>query len=416
MTRKSSVALIHYTSPPVVGGVEAVMVAHARVLRSSGFAVTLFSGRGSEDFLPSGVDFVKLPLMDSQHPRIRELNLELEKGIIPEEFESITAELKDSLEGLLVKFDHVIVHNIFTKHFNLPLTAALSSLVDQNVLNNCIAWCHDFTWTSDNSRHKVHDNYPWDLLKTCNPDITHVTVSKIRQQDLAELFGIPAEEVHVVYNGVDIEELLGLSLEGLSLMNRIGYLESNLNLLMPVRITRAKNLEFAFRTSAALHALGCPNKLVVTRPPDPHSASNMDYYSSLKELRSELNLEEHIFFVYEEGTDSHEPYTISMEVIGDLYRASDALLMPSHREGFGMPVLEAGLVGLPVFCTPIPAALEIGGENMFWIDPDAGPDEAARTILSWCEQDKPSRMRRLTRRKFTWGAIFKNDILPLLQG
>ncbi len=257
--------------------------------------------------------------------------------------------------------------------------------------------------------------YPWDLLKTRNPNITYVTVSKNRQRDLAVLFGIPDDEIHVVYNGVDIEELLGLSLEGLSLMKRIGYLESNLNLLMPVRITRAKNLEFAFRTSAELHTLGCPNKLVITGPPDPHSTSNMAYYSSLKDLRSELNLDDHIFFVYEEGTDSHEPYTISMEVIGDLYRASDALLMPSHREGFGMPVLEAGLVGLPVFCTPIPAAQEIGGENMFWIDPDAGPDEAARTILAWSEQDKPSRMRRLTRQNYTWRAIFRNDILPLLQ-
>ena len=414
MPEKTRTAILHYTAPPVVGGVEAVMAAHARVFQQHGHEVTIISGEGSEFALPAGTAFQHIPLMNSQHTRIRGMNRDLERGEVPDSFHTAVEDLKSSFTGLLEPFDHVFIHNIFTKHFNLPLTAALDALLDQGSIHNAVAWCHDFTWTSENSRHKVHNGFPWDLLRNQRPDVAYVTVSQDRQRDLAGLFDTPIENIHVVYNGVDPEELLGFSVEGLSLLRRIGFLESSLNLLMPVRITQAKNLEFALRTAAALRDLGCPNKLVITGPPDPHSPSNMAYFQSLKDLRHELNLEDRVFFVYEEGTESGEPYTISMEVIGDLYRASDALLMPSHREGFGMPVLEASLAGLPVFCSDIPAAREIGGDDMFWIDLDEGPEQAASTILSWTKQDKPARMRRRIRQNFTWEAIYKNDILPIL--
>ncbi|MBN1265140.1 MAG: glycosyltransferase family 4 protein [Anaerolineales bacterium] len=409
------IGILHYTAPPVVGGVEAVIAAHCREFFKAGFNVTVISGRGSEYSLPLGTDLVKLPLLDSQHPRIRQINPDLENGVVPAAFKTITDELLESLHSILADFDFLIVHNVFTKHFNLPLTAALTKLVEQKTIRSCTAWCHDFTWTSENSREKVHPGYPWDLLRTKLKDVTYVTVSRDRQHDLAGLFGISTDEIHVVYNGVDPEELLGLSAEGLGLVKRIRYLDESLNLLMPVRITQAKNLEFAFRVSAALKDMGCPNKLIITGPPDPHSVTNMLYFQSLKDMRIELGLEDSIFFVYEQGTESGEPYTVSMQVIGDLYRTSDALLMPSHREGFGMPVLEAGLVGLPVFCSEIPAAQELGMEDMYWLNPEARPEEAAQVILSWAEQDKTSRMRRRTRQNYTWRAIFKQNILPLLE-
>jgi hypothetical protein len=61
--------------------------------------------------------------------------------------------------SILRRFDHLIVHNVFTKHFNLPLTAALFELLDAQRIPHCIAWCHDFTWTSPHSRSKVHAGY-----------------------------------------------------------------------------------------------------------------------------------------------------------------------------------------------------------------------------------------------------------------
>ena len=49
-------------------------------------------------------------------------------------------------------------------------------------------------------------------------------------------------------------------------------------------------------------------------------------------------------------------------VIADFYRLADALLMPSREEGFGIPVLEAGLSRLPIFCADIPPLRELAGD------------------------------------------------------
>jgi glycosyltransferase involved in cell wall biosynthesis len=49
-----------------------------------------------------------------------------------------------------------------------------------------------------------------------------------------------------------------------------------------------------------------------------------------------------------------------------VYRKSTLLLLPSEREGFGLPLLEAMSCGLPVVASDIPALREIGGEAAFY--------------------------------------------------
>jgi glycosyltransferase involved in cell wall biosynthesis len=104
-----------------------------------------------------------------------------------------------------------------------------------------------------------------------------------------------------------------------------------------------------------------------------------------------------------------------MRVIGDLYRCSDALFMPSHREGFGMPILEAGLTGLPVFCTHIPAAAELGGQDVITFPAEADAREIASLIMNWFLDSSVWRLRRRVRQSLTWQSIFQRAIWPLLQ-
>jgi glycosyltransferase involved in cell wall biosynthesis len=102
-------------------------------------------------------------------------------------------------------------------------------------------------------------------------------------------------------------------------------------------------------------------------------------------------------------------------VVGDLFRVSDLMFMPSHREGFAMPVLEAGLSGIPVVCTDVPAAVEIGGEDVILFDLDERPDRLAARILAWAEGSAVHRLRRRVRQSYTWQSIFQRDIEPLLR-
>ncbi|MBN1994061.1 MAG: glycosyltransferase family 4 protein [Anaerolineae bacterium] len=409
------VAILHYTAPPVVGGVEIVIQAHSQLFLQNRYPLTVIAGRGEPDALPEGTDFVRLPEVDSQHPSLLDMNEKLEKGEVPPEFDGFVTQTIKLLTPILNQFDHLIVHNIFTKHFNLPLTAALHTLLNEGKLPLCLAWCHDFTWTSPNSRSQVHPGYPWDLLRTSHPALTYVVVSQQRQQALAALFNCPPEQIHVVYNGVDPQSLLGLSAEGNDLIKRLDLLASDLMLLMPVRVTQAKNIEFALHVVAALKERGSRPKLILTGPPDPHDAQSMAYFRSLQDLRKNLDVEQEMRFVFESGPDPGEAFYIDPPVVADLFRLSDIMFMPSHREGFGMPILEAGQVGLPVFCSAtIPAAREIGAPDIITFEPTANPADVAAEILAWANHNPVHQLRRRVRQNYTWPAIFKRHIEPLL--
>jgi glycosyltransferase involved in cell wall biosynthesis len=410
------VAFLHYSAPPVIGGVENVMLAHLPLFMEAGFSTTVIAGRGGNDALPSGAQFIRIPELDSQHPEILEMGHDLEQGRVPSGFEEVAYRLAETLTPVLHPADVLIVHNIFTKHFNLPLTAALFHLLDQGTIRHCIAWCHDMTWTSPNSRSKVYPGYPWDLLRTPRSDLTYVTVSQERQRELADLFACSPEVIRVIYNGVDPKELLALSHAGLALINRLNLWESDLNLLLPVRVTQAKNIELALHLVASLKRKGIRPKLVATGPPDPHNPTNMGYFESLLSLREQLQVVHETRFVYESGPVSTEPLILDMPAVSELFRLSDALFMPSHREGFGMPVLEAGLMGLRVFCADtIPAANEIGGPDVVRFSPEAGPDQVADLILKWMDNSPVFNLRKRVRQTLTWRSIFKREILPLVE-
>jgi glycosyltransferase involved in cell wall biosynthesis len=105
---------------------------------------------------------------------------------------------------------------------------------------------------------------------------------------------------------------------------------------------------------------------------------------------------------------------ISYDVVSQLYRLCDLVFMPSHREGFGMPILEAGLVGVPVASTAIPAAQEIAAQAILNILPTDNPKRVAQGIFDLLEGNPVSILRRRIRREYTWEAIFHQEIIPLL--
>jgi glycosyltransferase involved in cell wall biosynthesis len=63
-----------------------------------------------------------------------------------------------------------------------------------------------------------------------------------------------------------------------------------------------------------------------------------------------------------------------------LYRDSNVLLYLSEIESFGLPVLEAMQLGIPVVARRIEALAEIGGAGPAWVPPDASHDDVAAAI------------------------------------
>jgi len=53
---------------------------------------------------------------------------------------------------------------------------------------------------------------------------------------------------------------------------------------------------------------------------------------------------------------------VDRSTLAAIYRRSALLVMPSEREGFGLPLLESLACGTPVVASDIPALREVGGD------------------------------------------------------
>jgi len=88
-----------------------------------------------------------------------------------------------------------------------------------------------------------------------------------------------------------------------------------------------------------------------------------------------------------------------------LYRAADCFVFPSLAEGFGLPVLEALLRGVPVACSRIGSLEEVAGEAALYFEPtDVGEiSRALETILSDAGlRERLSNAGPAQGRPFTW--------------
>jgi glycosyltransferase involved in cell wall biosynthesis len=208
---------------------------------------------------------------------------------------------------------------------------------------------------------------------------------------------------------VDAAQFLKLEAQTLELAQRLDLLAASPLLLLPVRITPRKNIELAMRILAALRQKFPLARLVVTGPLGPHNPANTAYFQDLAALRSGLGLESAAVFLAEQAREY-----LPDAVIADFYRLADALLLPSREEGFGIPLLEAGLAGLPAFCADIPALRELGEGFASFFSPDADAAEVARLIDARLAADFSFGLRQRVKQAYTWQRIFAEQIRPIL--
>ena len=416
------IALLHYSCPPVIGGVEAVMTAQARLFAGAGYDVTIIAGRGAGSRARSGrITTVIEPLIDSKHERILALNRALDRGELPSDLKPAQEEIYARLKPLLQGFDTCIVHNAFTLHKNLALTGALAALAWNMPDTKFIAWCHDLAWADPLYASVLHDGPPWNLLRTVVPGLIYVAISDKRRDQIVQLFQPTPDpaSIPVVPNGVSLAEFLKLSRETRAILEAaavIGPVQAGaLMLLLPARITRRKNIELALRIVAALK-LRQAVRLIVTGPPGPHNPTNDEYVRELMALRAELGIEEEVIFLMERWqNEAGRPRIVSDEAIADLYRFADALLFPSTQEGFGIPILEAGLDRLPIFCSRLQPFEAVAGDLPNYFDPADPPAVIADLILTRLQADPQHLLRRRVLETYTWESIFEKQIEPLVR-
>ena len=190
------------------------------------------------------------------------------------------------------------------------------------------------------------------IKNSCKWSKKIIAVSKNTKKDLINLYKVPEEKIKVIYEGTNLNQNKSIENKDDSYLLFIGRLEERKNILGIVE---------AFEILKEKHKI--PHKLIL--------AGNSGYgYDSIKfKVQSSKFKEEIIFkgFVGEE-----EKF--------ELLRKAGIFLFPSFYEGFGLPILEAQIAGIPVVTSNISSMPEIAGSSAILVDPNK-PEEIAEAAF-----------------------------------
>lgn len=406
------IGLLHYTGPPTVGGVEQTLAWHAHHLAAFGHDPVLIVGAG-EPF-EEGIAMRILPSVHSRHADVMAVKKDLDRGIVSEAFHRLADRIRQDLAEGARDLDVLVVHNALSLHKNLALTAALWDLHRAGTWSRLVAWHHDLAWERAEYASELHSGEPWDLLRRPWPGVVQVAVSEAVRRQLADLTDVRRDSILVIPPGVEPAEFGRWSQTTRDLHAALGLGRADIVLLLPSRLTRRKNIELAIAIVAALRRRsGLDIRLLITGPPGPHNPANQAYLEELLELGRRLQVQDAIHFLYR--VDPQAPRTLDETTVAELFMVADALLFTSRAEGFGIPILEAGLARLPVFCTDIPAFRETGGDEVTYLGLESSAEEAAGLILESLEGDPRYRLRQRVLRQHSWSRVVHERLVPLLE-
>ena len=397
MLAQMKIALLHYSTWPEMGGVENMVRDQANMLRSTGHEVRVITGNG----IATGEDYelVVLPELAPDFELNKSVSAVLQRGQSDQNFSQYRSVLVEAIGKALEGVDVTFVHNIFTVHHNLACTRALHDLAPKHKL---VAWTHDLTATNTDAALPNPTQPPWNLMRASSPEVTYVATSEFRAAEMQKHLKPPVKPI-VVPNMVDPARLFGLTPEMRESLLSLEIPWRDFVFLLPARVMIRKNIDFAIEVVKALVALGRNPLLFITGAKVPNSPASEHYGEFLRKSLPQP-LQSNVVFV-------SDFFIVQDDTLRDLYLLSDCLLFPSKQEGFGLPILEAAMYRMPIWCNNIPAFQALSGSGSFLLDDIKKVPEA----VSWLEAQATFRQQRRCRRLFDPAIIYGNAYDPLLK-
>lgn len=410
MDKTLHVGMVHYSCPPVVGGVEEVLSQQASILHRNGQSVSILSGMG-ENYTTSFPVQIE-SLLGSTNKRIARAHEQIRHGVF-KPAKQLTDEIVKILNDWSQGLDVILAHNVLHMPFNLPLTFALRRLASRKDAPTIVSWAHDSPYLRPNFPAHLND-HPWNVLRRPHPNIHYVTISEARKRSFSQLLGdhIPWRVIH---NGIDPASLLYLDWKSVKLAEELNLFGRDLVVVQPSRITPRKNLELSIHIIRGIKLLGYDVLFVLTGAYDPHEKKAVSYYRRLRYWIKELGLKNNIAVLAEYKFRDKKKLIPERIFIRDLYLMADLLLMTSKDEGFGLPLLEAGLIKLPIACSEIPPFLEVGTEVCFF-GLDDPPLSIAGRIVEYLSRTNTHKMFRRVMKNYVLDILYKQQLMPFLNG
>ncbi|MBI9032987.1 MAG: glycosyltransferase family 4 protein [Bacteroidales bacterium] len=198
---------------------------------------------------------------------------------------------------------------------------------------------HDLNFMTEKDSAKA-SKYLKRLQKNVDRADALTVISKYTKSQVLEHVDIKDKPIHTIYNGVHLQKFEDTIqpefVKNDKFFFSIGIISAkkNFHVLVPI-----------MQHFKDYHLIIAGN-------------NNSDYAGEIEETANKLGLQNQV----------HLCGMISEQDKYWLYTHCEAFLFPSMAEGFGLPVIEAMLVGKPVFLSKYTCLPEIGGEHAFYWD------------------------------------------------
>lgn len=112
------------------------------------------------------------------------------------------------------------------------------------------------------------------------------------------------------------------------------------------------------------------------------------------------------------GAVEIRPYGMA-KTVADIYRGADLFLFLTSYEGFGLPVVEAQAMDIPVVCSDIPVLREVGGDGARYVDredPKGVAEALYEQITQAAAREALVRQGRINRGRFGWDRMAQSTM------
>jgi len=198
----------------------------------------------------------------------------------------------------------------------------------------------------------------WSIKKSCKWAKHIIAVSENTKRDLMRLYKVPEEKISVVYEGISNFEFRISNQFLVSKLNNSGIhskfkIQNYKFFLFVGRLEERKNIAGmveAFEMLKRKHNI--PHKLILVGKFGYGGEKIKDKINN-SEFKNDIILTGYV-------SDENKYY---------LMANADAFLFPTFYEGFGLPILEAQSVGVPVVCSNVSSMPEVCGRGAVLVDP-----------------------------------------------
>ena len=257
------VAIVHYTAPPAIGGIEHLMARQHSVLTKLGHRAVYIVGRGSE---PNGTEMIQIPDMDPSNHDVTGAMQTLH-GVMrfpPPLVERLVTRLGFALEGCTDCW----IHNALTVSLNPFLTTALEVLILRHPEICWVAWTADLSSVSRFVPSAIaHTTVLSPAVTGC---VTWVAISQVRRLELGALLDIETGRIRVVNPPLDASTWLDVGSQARTLITVTNLFASELVVLVPAKALPHKGLDRAVRMGRALARDGRAVRVLITAATSPH--------------------------------------------------------------------------------------------------------------------------------------------------